>query len=327
MGYESDEKGEIKIMVLNQQKILVIKHGAFGDIIQGIDAFASLRVAYPKAQIDLLTTNAFKRFFHNCPWFDNILIDPRAPAWRLDSHYKMRQIFISDWDKVIDLQCSQRTRRYHDWFFKEKNHDGSAKRKWFGDAKECSHPIPDFTGVNNRDRMLHTVGMAKATLKKGALDWLLAQSNFALPAKNYCILIPGCSAAKPSKRWPADKFIELAKYALQDGILPLLIGTSVDAEAIGAVSKAVPKAVNLMGKTSFADLAKLAASSHFTVGNDTGPVFLAARCGKPTIMVMGRDTDPTMSAPVGDKATYIQDAIIADVQPETVFAKYKSLER
>jgi ADP-heptose:LPS heptosyltransferase len=37
------------------------------------------------------------------------------------------------------------------------------------------------------------------------------------------------------------------------------------------------------------------------IGNDTGPVFLAARMGAPTVMVMGKDTDPLMSAPVGEK--------------------------
>ena len=64
--------------------ILVIKHGALGDIIQALDKFASLRLAYPKAHIALLTTPAFASFFTNCPWFDDIHLDIRASFWRLD---------------------------------------------------------------------------------------------------------------------------------------------------------------------------------------------------------------------------------------------------
>ena len=41
-------------------------------------------------------------------------------------------------------------------------------------------------------------------------------------------------------------------------------------------------------------------------GNDTGPVFLAARSGAPTWMLMGPDTDPSMSAPVGAKANWLR---------------------
>ena len=37
-------------------KILVIKHGALGDIIQGLDAFASLRAGNPRAHIALMTS-------------------------------------------------------------------------------------------------------------------------------------------------------------------------------------------------------------------------------------------------------------------------------
>ena len=38
------------------QRLLVIKHGALGDIVQGFGAFASLRAGHPDAHIALLTT-------------------------------------------------------------------------------------------------------------------------------------------------------------------------------------------------------------------------------------------------------------------------------
>ena len=37
---------------------LIIKHGALGDVIQGLDAFESLRASFPSAKLTLLTTDS-----------------------------------------------------------------------------------------------------------------------------------------------------------------------------------------------------------------------------------------------------------------------------
>lgn len=309
-------------MADTKQKILVLKHGALGDVVQGLDAFACLRDQYPNAHISLLTSAAFQGFFASCPWFDTVIVDPRAAAWRLDQYFPMRALFRQGWDMVLDLQCSSRTRRYHQLFFRTN------AGRWFGDAAGCSDPIPDFTGVNNRDRMLITVGLAGVKQGKAgaSLDWLLAGARIVLPPTPYCVLIPGCSAAKPSKRWSAERFIHLAKQALAQGIRPVLIGTSVDRLAVLAVHEAVPEALNLLGQTSLADLVALAGSSRFIVGGDTGPVFLAALAGRPTIMVMGSDTDPAMSAPVGKGACYLRADNVADISAVSVFERFQTLE-
>ena len=69
-------------------------------------------------------------------------------------------------------------------------------------------------------------------------------------------------------------------------------------------------------------LARLLRGASFVVGNDTGPVFLAATIGTPTLMVMGPDTDPSMSAPIGIAAARLRAAPISRI---TVTAALKSL--
>ncbi|MGC6411192.1 MAG: glycosyltransferase family 9 protein [Candidatus Puniceispirillaceae bacterium] len=304
---------------MTADSILVLKHGALGDVIQAMDAFAGLRQAYPKAEITLLTTAPFARLLSTSNWFDHIIVDPRLPGWRLDQALRLRSFFTQGWDMVIDLQCSARTKNYHKYFFAK--HSG----RWFGDAKGCSDPIPDFTNVNNRDRMVRTCLAAGAIETSASIDWLAHSSQRQPPSEQYCVLIPGCSAAKPSKRWPASHFIALGHLAMQAGITPLLVGTNIDAEAIGDVHQGLPEAVNLLAETSLADLAALAASSQFVVGNDTGPTFLAARSGQPTIMVMGKDTDPSMSAPLGAKAGYLRAEAISDITAQQIFDKALSM--
>ena len=47
----------------------------------------------------------------------------------------------------------------------------------------------DFTGVNNRERMLETVGMAGAAREDAPLDWITEKSTFDIPEADYCILV------------------------------------------------------------------------------------------------------------------------------------------
>ena len=96
-------------------RILVIKHGALGDIIQGIDAYAKLRAGHPGAYIAVLTTPPFAGLFAAMPWFDDVITDHRAVVVNLLQMMRMRRIMRQSWDMVIDLQCSGRTARYHDF--------------------------------------------------------------------------------------------------------------------------------------------------------------------------------------------------------------------
>ena len=94
------------------EQILVIKHGALGDIVQGFDAFESLRKSAPKAHITLLTGPAFADFMRHSGWFDEIVIDRRASALNLVASWQLYSLLRRRWDKIIDLQCSRRTQRY-----------------------------------------------------------------------------------------------------------------------------------------------------------------------------------------------------------------------
>ena len=281
-------------------KVLVIKHGALGDIIQGLDAFASLRAHFAKDKITVLTGPSFASLMRAMPYFDEVLIDKRASFLNLRETGRIRAIFSQEFDIIIDMQCSKRTSYYHRFFARHS-------ARWLGTAKGCSDPYPDFTNVNNRDRMLHAAHYLGAKEVRGDLSFLAENSlnsDVSLPP-DYAVLLPGCSPAKPSKRWPASHYAQLADYLVQKGITPVIAGTKIDAKACDEIATACAGAINLCNKTSLAELAHLCANARACVGNDSGPVFLAAKTGTKTVMVMGPDTNPLMSAPTGKKASYI----------------------
>ena len=295
------------------KRVLVIKHGALGDMVQGFDAFAGLRAGLPDAQLGLLTTPPFLDLARRMPWFDEVLCDRRASVVNLVELWRMREIFRAGWDAVVDLQCSCRTAQYHRRF-------APAITRWFGTAAGASDPYPDFTGVNNAERMRVGIEMAGGDSSITAdLDWL--DKDVAGPVadlRGATVLVPGCSAAKPQKRWPADRFAALAMAEMKSGRKVVIVGTAADRAVADAVMKGSPGSVDLVGRTGIGELAALFRHAGAVVGNDTGPTFLAASTGAPTLMLMGAETDPSMSAPVGRRAAWLREDRLSEIGVDDV---------
>jgi ADP-heptose:LPS heptosyltransferase len=305
--------------------ILVIKHGALGDFVQGFDALASLRASFPEAHICLLTSPPFTALAQKTGWFDEIVTDQRRGFWHLPSLWHIRRLFARGWDRVLDLQCSRRTAAYHRLFAQPFGLD------WYGTARGCSHPLPDFSGINNAERLLITVERAGASRQSADLSFLADQtlsSQLAseLPIR-FSLLIAGCSLAKPEKRWPADRFAELARVQLAASVQPVLIGTSADSAALARIAAQVPQVLNWQSRTSLSDLLILSSQAEAIIGNDTGPTFLAARSGRPCLMVMGAATDPAMSAPLGAAAGWLKKDRIDTISVAEVLTELEHLSK
>ena len=306
-------------MTAPPENILVIKHGALGDIVQAMDAFASLRAGHPDAHLAVLTTKPFAPWLASAPWFDQVIIDDRAPFYHIRAWFRLRQMFRSGWTRIYDFQCSRRTASYFRHFIT------SPQTEFIGKAHGASHPLPDFAGINNRDRMVVTAKLGGCPETLADLSWMgNAAHGLALPAR-YAVLLPGCSPAKPSKRWPAAHYAALARCLQDKGLTAVLAGTQHDQQAIDAVMALNPDCVSIMGKTSIDQISAVFRQAAAVCGNDTGPVFLAARMQVPTVMVMGSDTDPTMSAPVGEHAGWVRHDNIADVTANEVMARFSTL--
>jgi ADP-heptose:LPS heptosyltransferase len=303
-----------------RQKIMVIKHGALGDMVQALDGFASLRAGHPDAQLTLLTTPPFASLARAMPFFDDVKTDCRPPFWSIAEMLRLRRLFRSGFTRIYDFQSSRRTCKYFTYLIPKSV-------EFVGIPRTASHPLPDMDGVNNRDRMVKTASLGGCPQVMADTDWLNdAEDTWQNEKpKKYAVLIPGCSPVKPAKRWPVEHFIDLASALMAKGLTPILVGTEIDRAAGEAICRANPEVVNKIGQTNLLELASLLWSAEFIVGGDTGPVFLGARLGTPTVMLMSVHTDPAMSAPVGAKARWLKDHDIAAITPEAVLAEWQRL--
>ncbi|MFC7543364.1 glycosyltransferase family 9 protein [Siccirubricoccus deserti] len=110
--------------------------------------------------------------------------------------------------------------------------------------------------------------------------------------------MPGASATRPGKRWPAERF-----GALAAGLdLPaVILGAAAERPLAAAIRRVAPQAIDLTGRTSFAAIGAVARQAAYAVGNDTGPTHLIAATGCPTLALFGPESDPALCAPRGGR--------------------------
>jgi len=296
-------------------RILVIKLGALGDVVQALGPLAAIRRHHTAAEITLLTSARFAGLLGSSPYVDRVWVDPRAPWWRLDALLALRRkLNAGDFARIYDLQTSARSTRYFRLLARPRP-------QWSGIAAGCSHPDSD----PRRDR-LHTLERQAGQLRAAGiasvpppdLSWVAADATrFALPAR-YAVLVPGGAAHRPDKRWPAEQFSALACALAARGTAPVLLGAAAERKLTGAIAAAAPGSIDLAGQTGLDDLVALGRGAALAVGNDTGPMHLLAVAGAPALVLFSAASDPALCAPRGPQVAILRVPALADLAVETV---------
>jgi heptosyltransferase-2 len=95
-------------------------------------------------------------------------------------------------------------------------------------------------------------------------------------------------ASKAPRAWHAARFGEVARRLEGAACLrPVLVGTHADALFHREFLSACPSAVNLEGQTSLGGMAALVSKTALFVGNDSGPMHVAAAVGARVVAVFG----------------------------------------
>jgi ADP-heptose:LPS heptosyltransferase len=301
--------------------ILVIKLGALGDFVQALGPFAAIRRHHAGDRVTLLTTPPFADLAHASGYFDAVETCGRPRALDLKDWVRLLRVLNTGYKRVYDLQTSDRSSLYHSLI----GFPFSRAPEWSGIAIGASHrhadPKRDYMHTIDRQRdQLAQAGVADVPLPD--ITWVKADvARFALTAP-YLLMVPGGSAHRPEKRWPAERFAALARRLLAAGITPVLLGAGGEAALLGAIAEAVPGTRNLADRTSFVEIVALARGARAAVGNDTGPMHLIAATGIPVVALFSASSDPALCAPRGPKGeatvTVLRADSLADLAEATV---------
>jgi len=319
--------------------ILILKPSALGDIVLALPALSALRKGLPNAKISWLVRTEFAELLENHPYLDEIIPFDRkylGRAWCNPKAFAalltlIRRLRSKHFEAVFDLQGLLRTASLG-WLSGCPNRFGMAGAREFAHVfynhkisqdPACIHLVDYYL------KIVRAAGPATTDVEfalpenPAAAEFvksLLQKHNVAID--NYVVLIPG--SARPNKCWPAERFAALAdKITSIQSCSVIAVGSPAErdlAEKINALAK--PPVVNLAGRTSIPQLTAVLKSAKLVVGNDTGPIHIAAALDVPVVVIFG-PTNPARVAPYHKKNSVVAiDPGCRGLKPDSSNPKY-----
>ncbi|MDI1252571.1 glycosyltransferase family 9 protein [Thermomonas sp.] len=293
------------------ERVLVVKLGAFGDIVLADGALRDIREHHCDAHITLLTRKGFAPLLQRCPWVDTVVVDDNAPRWRIDHMLALRQrLHAGYFDAAYDLQNSPRSRFYRRWL-------SAGSTTWSSEALPravaCSVPARHAT-------QLRAAGITPHWSEQPAPGWIATDAGALLTQAGvehpFVVLLPGSSARHPHKRWP--HYAGLASRLVRGGLIVASIpGIEEPGIATGFDGFVLKRDGQVLTLPELAGVLQRAAC---VVGNDSGPTHLAACLGTPTVALFETTSPARISTGIESRGAVCLDApVVAGIGIEHVF--------
>lgn len=119
----------------------------------------------------------------------------------------------------------------------------------------------------------------------------------------FAILNPG--AGWGAKRWPAERYGQVARALAARGVRSILNYGPGEGELAGAAETASEGAAVAM-RCSISELIALTRRARLFIGGDTGPMHLAAALQVPVVAIFG-PTDPARNGPYGTRSIVLRN--------------------
>lgn len=284
--------------------ILIVRLGALGDIVHAVPAAAALRHALPGARIDWLVEARHRPMIDLVSVIDQpvVLERPSIAGW-LDVARRLRAVH---YDVAIDFQGlmksavlarasgASRVIGFSIWHVREKG-----ARPFYSEIHRDTPAERADHIVRQNLALLRSLGINDTTIRFPLVDVqsrALEEIHTALGGQQpFALINPG--AAWPNKRWPPDRFGEVAAFLREvRGLTSFVVWGPGEEGLAGAVVETSGGAARVAPPTRLADLLALSRAATLMVSGDTGPLHIAAAVGTPTVSVFG-PTDPQRNGP------------------------------
>ena len=299
------------------ERILVVKLDHLGDVLLATPVFSNLRQVYPNTELHALTGAWSRVVLEKHPDVSKV-IQYNSPAFcRTGQPTSLKQTFQlyrelrrQKYDLMVELRSDWRTVWFAFLRLTPKRLDRAALQV----ANKLG--LAQFTGTHETTRNLDVLKQAGIPIpiqtttfsmttedEKWASDFLAAHQ---IDRKHLLIAIhPGSPIEL--KRWLPGRFAELADWLIaQKGAQILFVGVKDEIQIITDIQARMRGAsINIAGETTFTQLASILHKCNIFIGNDSGPMHLAAAVGIHTIGLYGPG-DPTRFGPVGAKCQTIR---------------------
>jgi lipopolysaccharide heptosyltransferase I len=313
------------------ERLLIVRLSSMGDVIHTLPAAYALREAFPHAMIgwlieerwaELLCASGSPRRGPRSPqrplvdWVHTV----KLTGWRksLFTFSTLQQIATTwndvreaHYDVAIDLQGAIRSAVLARWSKAPVAYGAAEPRESPASLLYTRRVIARGAHVIDQNLSLAEV-VAQKKLKtprvelpldpqvESRTDQHLSQLGFS----NFAILNPG--AGWGAKRWPAERYGEVARRLAENGLRSLInYGPNEEdlVEETVAASGGAAKAT----QSSLTELIALTRRARLFIGGDTGPMHLAAALGVPVVAIFG-PTDPARNGPYGTRSIVLRSS-------------------
>ncbi|MCB0417887.1 MAG: glycosyltransferase family 9 protein [Bdellovibrionales bacterium] len=271
-------------------KILVLRFSSLGDIVMATPLLRCLRLAYPKAQIDMVVREDFYDLIAHSPYLDQKIALSRGAGLK-GLRALRRRLSREGYDLIYDAHQSLRTRflmpllpaRYKAYYQKHY-----VRRSL---ALTLKLPLlKDERMLNRYIDPLVPYGVAwdgkgpEIFIPDGTLE---AIPKLILPEGKLVGLVP--SAQWEGKRWPASKFREVLQHLVESTEYGVVVFGGKSDHFCSEIAQGFPsdRVVNTQGQLSILQASALLARCEFAIANDTGLMHLADAVGTPCVLVLG----------------------------------------
>jgi lipopolysaccharide heptosyltransferase I len=310
---------------MDDQKFLILRLSAVGDVIRTLPAARALKDRYPSSSVTWIVEEPSQAFLRSQPEVDEVILFPRR-RWT-EGMKSFRRIwgtigemrrFVKDlrmrkFDVVLDfhgilksgvlsfLSGSPKRIGYDRMSTKEGNF-------LFSNAK-VRLPPERISRFQRNLLLLKGVGMEvgepKYSLHIPLKDREYVASFFKASSGSFrrplIAIHPGTSAKALFKRWMPDQYAQLADRLVRE-IKATVLFTWGDEEVewVEGIRKEMKELSFLGPKTeSLTQLGEVYRYCDLYIGGDTGPMHIASLMGIPAVVIYG-PTDPIENEPMGN---------------------------
>jgi heptosyltransferase-1 len=313
------------------ERLLIVRLGSMGDIIHTLPAATALRNAFPHALIGWVVEERWAELLCTLPTPRS---GPRSPQRPLVD--RLHTVDTKKWRRSItSLQTVQeiaasfselRAPRYEIAVDFQGAIRSALIARWSGAPVICGMAQPRENVASMLYTQLRTVrgahiveqnlALASAVIGAPAANTPIEFPRDPIAEKECCerlqqlgiakfaLLNPG--AGWGSKRWPAERYAEVAQRLSAEGLKSLINfgpGEETLAREVERVSNSPAKAI----ASTLTQLVALTRRASLFIGGDTGPMHLAAALNVPVVAIFG-PTDPARNGPFATRSIVLRSA-------------------
>jgi ADP-heptose:LPS heptosyltransferase len=276
------------------KSILVVKLDEIGDMANTVHVFALLKKEYPEARITLWCKPFIKSLLENDPHIDRII----HTASELRKHY----------DLIADLRGNWESIRYALSHIPQYRVDRGTVR--LRNKMNGGHPHEVITNLQIIAPVLKEVP-EKPELKLYFSETQLEKADLFI-VKNHLqkYAVFHCGARRVLRQWKLNNFASLAEYLKkQKGMDIVFTGDRQDIKDIEEVRASLSfPSYSIAGIFSLSEYAALVSKAALFVGNESGPLHIAAAAQIPVVGLFGPGV-PVTFYPWGEKAAYVHHVL------------------